>query len=286
MTAKQWLQIRVEATLTTLAAIAAAMERLGCQGVELQDSPLVVVGYLPEEHQARLASFATHLEHFPDFGLPAVPPPQVTLVKAESWQKGWRRFFRSRRIGARIRVQPNWSKCRPQPGEIVIYLDPGLAFGTGSHPTTALCLELLQVYLRSGDRVADLGTGTGILAIAAAKLGAREVWAVDNDPLAVLVAQENIQNNRVAHQVRVVQGEGWQGLQGKFDLVLCNILSSFLVQTAPQVPLYLEENGLYLVSGVIHQNWREVEHALQSVGLQVVELRKRKQWVAAVYQKR
>lgn len=285
MSSLLWIRLRVEAPPPAWDAVAAALERIGCQGVELLDAPPAVVGYLPKERESLVESFKQRLQEFPQFGLPPVSEPEVTVVESDTWQRAWKRFFRSRKIGERIRVQPSWSAKRPQAGEILILLDPGMAFGTGSHPTTALCLELMQQYLKPGDRVADLGCGTGILSIAAVRLGASEAQAVDSDPLSVLIANENTERNEVAAKIAVREGDGWNAIEGSFDFIVCNILSSFLIQTASQPSRFLKPNGYYLVSGVIGRNWRSVARALEAAGLHPVERRKRRQWVAAIYQK-
>ncbi|MCS7066481.1 MAG: 50S ribosomal protein L11 methyltransferase, partial [Fimbriimonadales bacterium] len=264
---------------------ATALIEHGCTGVELREAPPRVVGYLPATHAEQLPALQERLSLFPRFGLPPILEVHVEPVQAQAWQRAWRRYFRSRRYGDRLRVQPSWSRRKPQADEIVIVLDPGIAFGTGNHPTTALCLELLGKYVRPGTRVADIGTGTGVLAIAAAKLGAREVLAIENDSLAVLVARGNIERNGVADRVQVVEGDGWHALQGQFDLIVCNILSGFLIQTAPLVPRYLYGGGVYIVSGFIGRNAREVRRAIESAGLRLEEVRKRRSWVAAVFRK-
>ncbi len=279
-----WLSIQVEAPPQAWDAIASVLIESGCSGVQLCDQPPRVVGYLPEEQTDRVPHLQERLYHLGDYGLPPVIAVHIQPVTERDWHTLWRRYFRSRRFGTRLRVQPSWSKRKPQPGELLIQLDPGLAFGTGSHPTTALCLELLDAYVRPGMRVADLGTGTGILAIACAKLGAREVVAVDNDPLSVQIAEANAQRNGVAHQVQVLLGDGWDALQGTFDLVACNIISTFHLQTASRLPEFLEVGGYYLASGVIGRNWREVRRAIEREGgLNLLEVRKRRTWVAGMF---
>ncbi|MCX7992065.1 MAG: 50S ribosomal protein L11 methyltransferase [Fimbriimonadales bacterium] len=286
MKPSEWLSIRVVAPPPAWDAVATVLIDSGCAGVELREQPYSIVAYLPSTEKERLDEIEAQLHRLPEYDLPAVQRFEVQSVSEQNWHTAWRRYFRSRRFGERIRVQPSWSGYRPAPDEVVIRLDPGLAFGTGGHATTALCLELLERYLQPGMRVADMGTGTGILAIAAAKLGAREVIAVDDDELAVKIAQGNIERNGVADRVRAQVGDGFHALSGTFDLIVCNIISGFLIQSAPQVPPMLNAEGVYIVSGTSGRNWRGgVRRAIESAGLQLEEVRKRRTWVAAAFRK-
>ncbi|MFN7018426.1 MAG: 50S ribosomal protein L11 methyltransferase, partial [Fimbriimonadales bacterium] len=281
-----WLSIRVVAPPQAWDAIAAVLIDSGCTGVELREQPYSVVAYLPQSEQERLSAIKVRLQQLSEYDLPPIHKVEVQSVTEQNWHTAWRRYFRSRRFGKRIRVQPTWSRHQPASEEIVVYLDPGLAFGTGGHATTALCLELLERYLQPGMRVADVGTGTGILAITAAKLGAREVIAVDNDELAIKIAQGNIERNGVAEVVRAQLGDGFHALAGTFDLIVCNIISEFLIATASQVPPRLRPQGVYILSGTSGRNWRRgVRRAVESAGLTLEEVRKRRTWVAAAFRK-
>jgi ribosomal protein L11 methyltransferase len=286
MKPNEWLSIRVVAPPPAWDAVAAVLIDSGCAGVELRDQPYSVVAYLPAADKERLSTIEAQLQKLPEYDLPPVHKVEVQPVTEENWHTAWRRYFRSRRFGTRIRVQPTWGRHAPAPHEILIQLDPGLAFGTGGHATTALCLELLERYLQPWMRVADVGTGTGILAIAAAKLGARAVIAVDDDALAIKVAQGNIERNGVAERVQAVHGDGFHALEGTFDLIVCNIVSSFLVRCAPLVPPLLNAGGIYVASGTSGRNWRSgVRRAIERAGLVLEEVRKRRTWVAAVFRK-
>jgi ribosomal protein L11 methyltransferase len=286
MQPKGWLSIRVVAPPPAWDAVAAVLIDSGCAGVELRDQPYSVVAYLPATEGERLPAIEAQLRKLPDYDLPPIHKFEVQPVTEGNWHTAWRRYFRSRRFGQRLRVQPSWSRYKPAPHEIPVQLDPGLAFGTGGHATTAMCLELLERYVRHGMRVADVGTGTGILAIVAAKLGAREVDAVDDDALAVKIAQGNAERNGVADRVRVLEGDGFHALHGTYDLIVCNIISSFLSSTASLVPPLLNAGGIYIVSGTSGRNWRGgVRRAIEGAGLSLEEVRKRRTWVAAVFRK-
>lgn len=286
MKPNEWLSIRVVAPPPAWDAVAAVLIDSGCAGVELREQPYSVVAYLPTAERERLSAIEAQLQKLPEYDLPPVQKVEVQPVTEENWHTAWRRYFRSRRFGQRIRVQPSWSRFRPAPNEIFIQLDPGLAFGTGGHATTAMCLELLERYVQPGIRVADVGTGTGILAIAAAKLGAREVIAVDDDALAVKIAQSNLERNGVSDRVQASVGDGFHALEGTFDLMVCNIISGFLISTASLVPPLLRAEGVYIISGTSGRNWRGgVRRAIEHAGLTLEEVRKRRTWVAAAFRK-
>lgn len=280
-----WYSIEVEAPPQVWDTIAGILIESGCSGVQLCDKPPRIVAYLPVNDSERVPTIQERLQHLKEFDLPPVSAVHIQPIREKDWHALWRRHFRSKKFGERLRVQPSWSRRKPNPGEIVIPLDPGLAFGTGGHPTTALCLEIIDRWLRPGMRVLDMGTGSGILAIACAKLGASRVLALDNDPLSVQIARENVQRNGVQACVQVEQRDHWYDLGETFDFVACNIISTFHLAHAHSVPALLNEEGYYLASGVIGRNWREVRNALLNAGLTLVEFRKRRTWTASLFQK-
>ncbi|MCX7688491.1 MAG: 50S ribosomal protein L11 methyltransferase [Fimbriimonadales bacterium] len=282
---ERWLSIEVIAPPQVWDTVAAVMIESGCTGVQLCDKPPRLVGYLPETESERVAAIQEKLNRLPQFDLPPVAAVQVQTITEKDWHTLWRRHFRSRKFGQRLRVQPSWSKRKPEPNEQTILLDPGLAFGTGGHPTTALCLEMIDRWLQPGMRVLDMGTGTGILAIACAKLGAARVLAIDNDPLSVQIAQENVMRNGVSERVTVQLRDNWNDLNETFDFIACNIISTFHIANAPTLPPLLAPGGYYLASGVIGRNWREVRQAIEKEGLTLVEFRKRRTWTASLFQK-
>lgn len=203
----------------------------------------------------------------------------------QNWDEVWRQFFKPRRIGPRVVVRPTWEDFELGPEDVEIVLDPGQAFGTGDHPTTRLCLELLQEFDASGMRVADVGCGSGILAIAADKLGAREVMGVDIEPLSVAVSRENAAINRSA--ARFVEGNSILDLgEGPWDLVLSNIISATLIGMASRISSQIAPRGIWIVSGILEPNWPDVLQAANAEGFTLVSIRKEDNWVAARLQAR
>jgi len=179
-------------------------------------------------------------------------------------------------------IKPPWQEHKSQPGEVVIELDPGMAFGTGLHPTTQMCLQALEEHLGPGAKVLDLGTGSGILAIAAAKLGAGYVLALDNDPLAVRAAQANVQSNGVQNIVSVELGS-LDKATDRFDLLFVNILARVIIELAGQGLMdRVRPTGLLIAAGIIEEQEAEVTAALREQGLEIVERRQEKDWVTLV----
>lgn len=203
------------------------------------------------------------------------PLPEV------NWEEAWKQFFKPRRVGQRFVVRPTWEEFPADPGDLEIVLDPGQAFGTGDHPTTRLCLELLEKYDLPGKRVADVGCGSGILSIGACRLGAREVDAVDIEPISVEVAKENAERNGVTF--RALVGDGFQLLDGPYDVVVSNIISATLIRLAPSVPIILGVGGNWIVSGIIHQNWPDVLAAAERQNFRLLERLEEGDWTAAAF---
>ncbi len=221
--ATAWLEIQVSVDNEAVEAVAELLARYGYNGGVVVEPawtpgdegpefsydlarPSVLKTYLPldvhaEDARQRIEQALWHLGQ-----LRPVGPLQVRRLEEEDWANAWKQHYRVLRVGERIVVVPSWLEHQPEPTDVVLQLDPGMAFGTGLHPTTQLCLGLLEHYVRPGQRVLDLGTGSGILAIAAARLGAGHVLALDNDPVAVAVAAENIARNGVSTTVTVAEG--------------------------------------------------------------------------------
>lgn len=204
-------------------------------------------------------------------------------VREEDWAENWKQYYRTLHLTERIVINPSWLDYEPAEGEVVITLDPGSAFGTGTHETTALCAELIDDLMLTGDHVLDLGTGSGILAIIAAKLGAASVEALDIDALAVGVAADNCRINNVAVQVR--QGELKNARQSAYDLLIANIIADVIVLIMDQVPALLAPDGLFIASGIIGDKLERVEQAAKAAGLDLIIERERNDWHALVFRR-
>ena len=203
-------------------------------------------------------------------------------LEEEAWATAWKAYYKPFRVGRRLVVKPTWEACEMQPEEILIELDPGMAFGTGSHPTTTMCLELLEQHLQPGQKVIDVGTGSGILAIAAARLGASEVVAIDLDPVAVKTARENVELNGVDHLVTVAVGNLLHNQELRADVLVANIIADVIILLAPAAARVLPPGGVLIASGIIAGRLDEVRQSLLAQNLVIGEQLINGEWAAIV----
>ena len=204
-------------------------------------------------------------------------------VQQEDWQNAWKKYYHAMDIGSRLAIVPGWESYDTD--RIRITMDPGLAFGTGTHETTALCLELLDSLVQGGERVLDVGTGSGILAIAALKLGAREADGVDIDPMCVRTAGENAERNGVADRFRVLVGNLSDKAEGVYDIITANIVAAAILSLAPAVPALMAPGAKFICSGIIDERKDEVLAGLQASGLRPVEIKEKRGWVCILCEK-
>ena len=215
--------------------------------------------------------------------LRAMGEPQVRELAEEDWAEAWKKHYTILHLGQHIVVKPSWLEYAPQPEEIVVELDPGMAFGTGLHPTTRLCLIALEDLFTPGQKVLDVGTGSGILSIAAAKLGAREILALDLDPVAVDTAAKNVAINHAEHMVTVQRGSiDSVGDGNLFDLICINILAEVISDLAPALATALRSGGIVIASGILDYKADDVIEALRAVGIELVEKKQEEDWIALV----
>lgn len=219
-----------------------------------------------------------HLEAIRTLGLGTVEAPAYAWVQEEDWANAWKAYFKPARVGERLVIIPSWEEYTLQPNDVPLYLDPGMAFGTGTHATTSLCLRRLETLVRPGMRVLDVGTGSGILAIAAARLGAAPVVGIDIDPVAVRVARENAERNGVTIDVR--PGTLDQVEPAECDLVIANIIASVIIDILPDVAARMKKGGKFLASGIIAEKKQAVADAMTATWLLPVEVREEGGWVA------
>jgi ribosomal protein L11 methyltransferase len=295
----QWIEVRLDVDGEAAEAIAEVLQRFSYQGIAIEQPELpadrydegmvppperlILKAYLPtddalEATRARLESALGHMAM-----LYPMPQPVYTPVSATDWSEAWKAHYHPVRIGRRLLVKPRWIDLVPQPDDLVLSLDPGMAFGTGTHPTTQLCLEALEDQVTPGMSVLDLGCGSGILAIAAAKLGASTVLAIDNDPIAVTTARENAQSNGVSGTITIAEGSlaDLLAAEQSFDLIVVNILAPVIIAMAHTgLAQTVLPGGRAIFSGIIEEQAADVAGALRAAGLTPIQQRQMGDWVA------
>lgn len=306
----RWARISVVTTHEGADLIANILMELGAAGTEIDDPSLVneyidaglwdytdlpraedtetvtVRAYLPEDArlESSLLALAERIAALRHAGA-ALGAGTIShsFVADEDWAETWKAYIHTEKIGERIVVRPTWEEYTPSADEIVIELDPGAAFGTGAHATTAMCLRWLEHLVSPGMRVYDVGCGSGILAVAAAKLGAGEVIAMDYDPVVVSVAEENIRQNNV-HNVVACESDLLSACEGAApaELITANIIADVIIRLFAQLDRHLAPGGTLLASGIIDDRIADVEHAAAEHGFTVLDMTCEKEWAAMI----
>ncbi len=251
---------------------------------KLEDK-VYVVAYLPWDRRLsdKIKELTGEIQKLGRMGFD-ISPTDLTIseMDEDSWSEAWKEHFRPVHMG-RISVRPTWCSYEPRKDEeIVIDLDPGMAFGTGTHPTTIMCLGLIQEYLTDHQVVFDLGSGSGILAIAAAKLGAQHVYAYDIDHIACKAARQNTQINQVSDLVTVIEGDVKELVDGEADLVIGNLVASIIIDAMPVIQKVLKRGGHFIASGIAASKEGHVKDVCQEWGFQVVQTERSGDWVSLV----
>jgi len=309
----KWLEIAIETPVEAVEAVSWILNEFETGGVVIEDpalfsgagneksgqltarndAKLIVKGYLPiNEHlQRRLVDIKKAVSRT---GYEKSLIFSTTEVDEEDWATAWKSHYRTRRAGRRLVIKPVWEDYEGRPGDIIIEMDPGMAFGTGDHPTTVMCLEALEAYIKGGEKVYDVGTGSGILAVASALLGAREVVAVDCDPVALKSAAENVSRNRVDSLVRVVKGDLLK-LDSQLykpeaaepaQIVVANITADAIIRLAPGAAGILSSGGIFIASGIIKERAGEVRFGLESAGFEIMEAKRQGGWICYLARRR
>lgn len=308
----KWQEITVTTTEEASEAVANLFYEIGAAGVVIEDPKIlvrysadelwgsydvvdelteaeniVIKGYLPmdEALKNRLQIFNTELAKLEEYFAQYVAEVSLAEISEEDWSTSWKAYYKPEKVGEKIVIVPSWEEYTPASEEIIVTLDPGMAFGTGSHPTTVLSLRLLEKYLKKGDTVIDVGTGSGILSISAAKLGAGKVFAYDVDTVAVRVAEQNVKENKVQHIVSTSYNDLLTGIDTKAQVIVANIIADVILELIPQAKECLVEGGYLIISGIILDRWPEVHHAISKHGLRVIEINEMDDWITAVTRK-
>ena len=246
---------------------------------------VLISAYIPKDENADdiITSINERLQYTREvFPEGEISPLAMAELDDEDWSQTWKKYFHPQKVGDKIVIKPTWESYSPKEGETVIEIDPGAAFGTGAHPTTAMCLRELQTLGQKDAKVFDVGTGSGILSIAAAKLFAKKVLARDNDPTAVKVAAENLRQNKVEGKVTLEVGNLLTGVEGKADLIIANIIADIVILLMPQVKEHLNAEGNFLAGGIIAERLEDVKAAAKKNGFALIKICEEKGWATIV----
>jgi ribosomal protein L11 methyltransferase len=303
----QWLELTVRTHPEAVESVSELLSRYTPGGVAIEEpielvdegqeyrvitgQPVLVHAYLPvdgTEEEAR-QRVAEGLWHFASLGQHFVGELQTQVVNEEDWANAWKDYFHVTHIGQRLVIRPSWREYAPKGEEVVLELDPGMAFGTGLHPTTRLCLEQVEQRTRPGTRIIDVGTGSGILALAAAKLGADSIYCIDNSSVAVESATANAALNGLSDKITVVLGildetEATR-MAGQFDIVLVNILAHIIGGMASQLAQIVAPGGLVIASGIIEARRPDAEQPLLAAGLTLIDQAAIDDWLVLIFRK-
>jgi ribosomal protein L11 methyltransferase len=314
----RWHELTVLATESSQEMVTHYLTELGAGGVsveeawsedkprdtsfgQLYDTPLndirpgyaIFKAYFSEDTQMEplTAELQQLLQGLPEYGYDA---GEFTIelgdVHEDDWADAWKQYFKPIAITERLTIKPTWEEYTPKEDELVIELDPGMAFGTGTHPTTSLCLKALDNAIVGGEQLIDVGTGSGVLAIGAMKLGASKVLALDLDPVAVTCAQENIELNgyeedievRLSDLLGVLHKDESKGVTPPVDLVVANILAEIILLFLGDVMEVLKPGGIYIASGIYKNKEMLVEAGLLAAGFEIIDVLRQEEWVAFV----
>jgi ribosomal protein L11 methyltransferase len=295
-----WVEVSVRVNREAAEAVAEVLSRYVPEGVVLdfslpagplddaqsaveQATQVTVKAYLAvdEETETRKQRIAEGLWHLHQIWS-VIPEPTFRAVPDQDWNALWKAQIPILRLGRNIVIKPSWRDFAGSEDDVVLEMDPGMAFGTGLHPTTQLCVTATEDLVKPGDTVLDLGTGTGILAMIAAKLGAARVVAVDNDADAIAAARHNIEANHLSQMITLRNGS-LQDVAESYDLVLANILAPIIIQMASAgLAARLRPEGHLVASGILAEQTQAVVEALEEVGLQVIRRHQQEEWMALI----
>lgn len=279
-----WQAVQITTQPEAIEAVSDILLRAGADGVQIEDaSEVQVIAYFADDEQLaqRLAAIRADLDELLNFGIQAAPATiTINGIAQSDWENNWKQYYHAQRITRHLTVVPAWEPFTPQQAdEKPIVMDPKLAFGTGTHETTQLMMQALETIVRGGESMIDVGTGSGVLAVAARQLGVGPILATDIDDMAVAVAKENLALNPVAEDIPVVASDLLADVTiAPVDLIVANILADVITRLIPQTIPLLKPDGYFLVSGIYDAIAPEIEQELVAHGYRVMQKAQMGEW--------
>lgn len=307
----KWIEVQVKTTTEAVETVSSILYEVGAGGLCIEDpndiilyansdecwdfiepslleqqyEGIVVKAYFPESEDLidKIELIRQNVEKIPQYNLDkGLGEVTITEVYEKDWAEAWKKYYKPKKIGNRIVVKPSWEDYNKENDELVIELDPGMAFGTGTHETTIMCIRQLEKYINSGQTVFDIGCGSGILSVAAAKLGARKAIAVDLDELATKVTKENARINHVDDIIDIRHGNLLDVINEEADIIVSNIIAEIIVVLTQDIKKFLKKGGVFITSGIIHDKVDIVKNALEAEGLEILDKTALGEWVCIV----
>lgn len=307
----KWIEVQIKTTTEAEEIVENIMYELGVGGLAIEDPKdilafqeseedwdfidpsilnqdyegVIIKGYFPESEDLidKIELIRDSIEKNPhndlDKGLGEVTTSEVY---EKDWAEAWKKYYKPKRIGEKIVIKPTWEEYEKTDDQIIIELDPGMAFGTGTHETTIMCIEALEKYVKEGYIVYDIGCGSGILGIAAAKLGAKKVIGVDSDEVCIRVSNENAQLNKVNDKIEIRKGNLLDVVHGKADIIVSNIIAEIIIDMVDSLKDYLKEDGIFIASGIITDKVDMVKEALNENGFKIIDIVIMKDWACII----
>lgn len=308
----KWIEVLVKTTTEAVSIVSSILYEAGALGLVIEDPKdiltyhdneedwdyvdpklldqnyegVIIKGYLQESEDLidKIEYIKQGVEKIPQYNLDkGLGEVTTSEVQDQDWSSTWRKYYKPKKVGNRIVIKPSWEPYQKNDKELIIELDPGMAFGTGTHETTIMCIRMLEKYIHNFDNVIDIGCGTGILSIAAAKLGAVNTLAIDLDEDSVRISKENVRKNGVANTVLVKHGNLLDVVDGKVNIIVANIVADIIKIITKDVKSFLEDDGVFITSGIILDKIDEVKESASEAGLQLTDELKMGEWACLVF---
>lgn len=307
----KWIEVQVKTTTEAVETVTNILYEAGACGLVIEDPKdithfeadnekwdyidssllesefegAIIKGYFEESEDLidKIELIKDNIEMIPSYQLDkGLGEVTTSEIEEQDWSKTWRKYYKPKKIGEKVVIKPTWEEYEKKENEIIIELDPGMAFGTGTHETTMMCVKELEKYIHQFDTVFDIGTGTGVLAIASAKLGAINTIAIDLDEDSVRIANQNVIKNGVSNTVQVKHGNLLDIIDGKANVIVANIIADIIKILSKDIKQFMEDDGVFIASGIILDKISEVKESLKKNGLIVIDEIKMGEWACLV----